>query len=56
MADKLIKIPNDDKQNYPHCTSQLVVEIFGHPTWWTNQTKFKKVTKDVNPMIKKTLL
>ena len=30
MADKLLYIPNDDKQNYPFCRLQLVVETFGH--------------------------
>ena len=25
MADKLMYIPNDDKQNYPFCRLQLVV-------------------------------
>ena len=30
MADKLMYIPNDDKQNYPFCILQLVVEMLGH--------------------------
>ena len=30
MADKLICIPNDDKQDYTFCRLQLGVEMFGH--------------------------
>ena len=41
MANKLMYIPNDDTQNYP-CILQLVVEIFGHSTKWTNQSNFYK--------------
>ncbi len=32
MADKMMYIPNDDKQNYSFCRLQLVVETFEHPT------------------------
>ena len=32
MADKLMYIPNDDKQNCPFCRIQLVVETFEHST------------------------
>ncbi len=41
MADKLF--PNNDKQNYPFCTLQLMIEMFGHITKWTNQSKFNKI-------------
>ena len=30
MADKLMYIPNDDTQNYPFCSLQLVAETFEH--------------------------
>ena len=30
MVDKLMYIPNDDKQNYPFCGFHLMVETFGH--------------------------
>ena len=29
MADELMYIPNDDKQNYPFCRLQLVFETLG---------------------------
>ena len=32
MADKLMYIPNNDKQNYPFCRLQILVEMFGHST------------------------
>ena len=50
MADKLSYIPNDNTYNYPFCRLQLVVEMFGHSTKWTNETKFKlpKVVKSAN--------
>ncbi len=32
MADKLIYILNDNKQNYSFCRLQLEVERFGHIT------------------------
>ena len=34
-------IPNDYTQNWPFYRLQLVVEMFRHSTWWTNQSKFK---------------
>ena len=30
MADKLMYIPNDDRQIYTVCRSHLLVEMFGH--------------------------
>ena len=30
MADKLMYIANDNKQNYQFCKLQLVFEMFGH--------------------------
>ena len=30
MADKMLYIPNDDKQNAPFCRLQLIVQTFGH--------------------------
>ena len=32
MADKLLYIPNDDKQKYPFSKLQLIVEMFEHST------------------------
>ena len=32
-------IPDDYTQNYPSCRLKLLVETFGHLTWWTNQSK-----------------
>ena len=52
MADKLMYIPNDNKQNYPFCRLQLVVETFGHPGI---QNSFK-VPKVVKPTKTKSLL
>ena len=39
MADKLMYMPNDNTQNYPLCTLQLVVqnEMFGHSNLSANQ-------------------
>ena len=37
---------NDVKQNCPFCRLQLVVETFGHPTAWTNQSKLNKGPQD----------
>ena len=45
MADKLMYIPNDDKQNQTFCRLQLVIETFGHSTLWTNELKFNKSPK-----------
>ena len=42
MADKLIHIPNECTQNDFFCRLKLVVETFGHSTYWTNQSKFNK--------------
>ena len=39
IANKLMYIPNDDKQNYPFCTLELMVKMFGYATEWTNQSK-----------------
>ena len=52
MADKMLYITNDDKQNSPFC--RLVVETFGpyDPTNW-NSIKVPKVVKATN---KKTLV
>ena len=40
MADKLIYIFNNDTKNYPFRRLKLVIETFGHSTYWTNQSKF----------------
>ena len=32
MADKLMYTHYDDRQNYPFCSVQLLVETFGHST------------------------
>ena len=42
MADILMFIPNDDTQNSLFYGLQLVVQMFGHLTKWTNQSKFNK--------------
>ena len=42
ISDKYKYISNDNKQNYHFCRLQLVVEMFGHPTRWTNQSKFNE--------------
>ena len=41
MDDKLMYIPNDDKQNYPFCRLQLVVGTFKHLNKLTNQNSIK---------------
>ena len=41
-ADKFMYISYENSQNYPFCTSKLVVETFGHSTYWTNHSKFSK--------------
>ena len=41
MTDNIMHIPEDDTQNYPFCRSQLVIEMFGHSTKWTKQSKFR---------------
>ena len=45
MSDKLMKIPNDDTQNYPFCRLKLVIKSFEHATIWTSQLKFTNVPK-----------
>ena len=42
IALKLMYIPNDDKQNYPFCRLQLVVETFVHLTTNLNSIKMLK--------------
>ena len=42
MADKLMYIPIDNKQNNPFCRLKLFVETFRHWTEWMNQSKFNK--------------
>ena len=54
MADKVMYITNDDTQNNLFCRLQLVFETFGHSIRSTNQSKFHKVPKIVNPTNKKT--
>ena len=56
MADNLRYISNDDTQNYSFYRLQSVVETKEHSTYWTNQSKFTKVPKVVEPTNKKTLL
>ena len=53
MADKLMYKPNNGVQHWPFCKIQLVVEMFGHSTYWTNQSKFNKSLKDVRKRIGK---
>ena len=51
MADKLMYTPNDDTQNYPYCSLQLVVKTFGYRTYEpTNQNSIivPKVVKPTN--------
>ena len=45
MADKLMYIPNDDRQNYLMCRLKVVVETFEHSTKLANKSKFTKVPK-----------
>ena len=56
MADKLMYIPNNDKQNYPFWELKLVVEKFGHSTLWTKQSKFNKNSQVVRATNKQTLV
>ncbi len=56
MVDKLMYIPIDDTQNYALCRLKLIVEMFGHSTYWTNQSEFNKVIKVVKPTNKDALL
>ena len=56
MADKLLYIPNDDRQNYPFCRLKLFVETFEHSTWWSNQLYFTEIPKIDKPTNKKSLL
>ena len=37
MDNKLIYIPNEDKQDYPFCRLNLLVEMFIHYKFITNQ-------------------
>ena len=43
MANKLIYIPNNVKQNRPFCRLKLVCEKFEHSTKLTNQSKYNVV-------------
>ena len=52
-ADKLMYLPSNNKQIYPHFRLKLVIKTFEHST---NQLKFTKATKVVKPTNKKTLL
>ena len=45
MAVKFMHIPNDDTQNFPLCRLELVVEIFGKPTFFSAQSKLNKGPK-----------
>ena len=56
MSVKLMYISNDYKQYYPFCRLKLVVATFGHSAYYSNQSKFIKVSKVVEPTNKKTLL
>ena len=56
MADKLMYIHNDDTQNYPFCGLQLMVEMFGCSTEWTNQSKFNTSPQGFKPTNMKTIL
>ena len=56
MPDSLIFITNDDTQNNPWGGFQLVVEMFGHSTKWTNQLKSNKSPQSFKPTNKKILL
>ena len=57
MADLLMYIPNDDRQNYLFCRLQLLGETFEHLTEWTLTNQYSlKVSKVVKPTNKKTLL
>ena len=54
MADKFIYIPNYVTQNYHFCILQLVVETFGHLTYYPTNRELVKVPKVVVPTNKKT--
>ena len=41
MVDKLMDIPNNDKQNYSFCKLKLVVKTFDMINEMINQSKFK---------------
>ena len=53
MDDKLICIPNVDKQNYPCCRFKSLVEKFGINQFWVNQSKFGKSTQSFCIFIKR---
>ena len=53
MADKVKYLRIDDTQNYPCYRLYEVVEMFGQSTEWTNQSKFNKNPKVLEPTIKK---
>ena len=55
VADKLLYIPID-RQNYPFCRLQKVVETFKQQNKWTNQSNSKQVPNVVKPMNKKKKL
>ena len=40
----------------PFCRLQLMVETFEHSTYWTNQSRFVKVSKVVKPTNKKNVI
>ncbi len=57
MTDKLMFIPIYHTWNHPFVRLELVVEKFGHSTWWINHSKYSvKVPKVVKLTNKKTLL
>ncbi len=47
MADKLMYIPNNNKQNYFFCRLQLVVKTFGHST--------NKIHRSDKPLVNKMM-
>ena len=51
MADKLVYIPIDDKQNYTSFLLQLLVETFGHTTRLNNKSKFYKSPQGCEALI-----
>ncbi len=56
MDDKLIYIPNDNKQNYTSNKLKLFVKKFGHLSILTNQSIFNKSTQSLDLKNKKMLL
>ena len=59
MADKLMSISNNDKQNYPFCRLKLVVEFLKRLNIQLNESTNQnslKLPKVVKPKNKKTLL